>query len=74
MKKYITDVFNDLSDSTEKTFCGYTIRENMDELSRERIYQNVMSSINARQNANSPTVRHTPMLRKVSALQRLCRL
>lgn len=72
MKKYITDVFNDLSSGTEKVFCRYTIRENMDELSRERIYQNVMSSINARQNANSPTVRHTPMLRKVSAAAAAC--
>ena len=71
MKKYITDVFNELSDNAGKTFCGYTIRENMDELARERVYRNVMSRINER-NDSRQTARHTPMLRKIPAAVAAC--
>jgi hypothetical protein len=72
LRKYITDVFNELSENTERTFCGYTIRENMDELARERIYQSVMSSIDERRNGNRQPMRHMPMLRKVSAAAAAC--
>lgn len=71
MKKYITDVFNDLSDSTEKTFCSYTIRENMDELARERVYQNVMSSINARENRYAE-IAYRPKMKKIAVAAAAC--
>lgn len=71
MKKYITDVFNDLSESTEKSFCGYTIRENMDELARERVYQNVMNSINAHENRYSE-IAHRPKMKKIAVAAAAC--
>ena len=71
MKKYITDVFNDLSESAEKSFCGYTVRENMDELARERVYQNVMSSINANENRCSE-LSHRPRMKKIAIAAAAC--
>lgn len=72
MKKYITDVFDGLSESAQEAFCGYTVRQNVDRISRERIYRKVMADIHARQNAGAGSVRRTPMLRKLSAAAASC--
>lgn len=58
LKRYISDIFSNLSDDAERTFCRYTVRENMDELARERVYQNVMKNIQTR-----VKTRHVPASR-----------
>ena len=71
LKKYISDVFNDLSDSAGKTFCGYTISESMDELARERVYRSVMDRIEARQAKHSLTIGSVPF-KKVAVAAAAC--
>lgn len=73
MKKYITDIFNELSESAEKSFCGYTVREHMDELARERVYQNVMSRINDSENRHSEMSRR-PKMKKIAVAAAACML
>lgn len=72
MKRYFSDVFDNLSNDTSKVFSRYTVQEPVDEIARHRIYENVMSSIEARESRGRMSAYHGVKFGKVSVVAAAC--
>ena len=70
MKRYCSDVFDNLSSDASKAFSGYTVRQPLDELSRRRIYESVMADIERQSYRAAP--RAGLKLSKVSVVAAAC--
>ena len=54
MKRYCSDVFDNLSSDASRAFSGYTVKQPLDALSKRRIYESVMADIERQSYRTAP--------------------
>lgn len=73
MKRYFTDLFDNLSYDTTSVFSHYTVGQPVDAMTKQRIYNRVMANIAAEQaRQTAPAVRPKLRLSKVSVAAAAC--
>lgn len=75
MKRRISDVFDNLSTETSKIFSQYSAKENLDDVTRRRIYTQVMREINAKDSAKTTvqnSTRYKKKFNKVAIIAAAC--
>lgn len=70
MKRHISEIFDNLTPSTSKIIGQYGIKTELDEVTKRRIYNGVMSEINARQSSMPKTVKKK--FNKVAVIAAAC--